>query len=360
MRFVDEFRSVRLAQGIVNRLRQQDLPPIRLMEFCGGHTHAILKFGIRQLVPPSIEMLSGPGCPVCVTSSADIDLAINLVIQNDVILTTFGDMVRVPGSRTSLQRAKAEGADVRIVYSATDALQIARGNPGRDVVFLGIGFETTAPTVAAAILAANKGNITNFKVLSLHKLCPPIMRAILEMGEVRLNGIICPGHVSTIIGSIPYEFIPRDYGIACVVSGFESVDILQTISMLVSQIAESRPGVEVSYRRAVKREGNVRALEIMDTVFQPADADWRGIGVVKDSGLKIRDEFGQFDARNHYRVKLETPLKVKGCICGEILRGVKTPPDCQLFEKVCTLENPIGPCMISAEGSCSAYYSYGA
>jgi len=360
VRFIDEFRNTKLARGIVEKLRQQDLPPIRLMEFCGGHTHAILKSGIRQLVPSSIEMLSGPGCPVCVTSNTDIDLAINLVTQNDPILTTFGDMVRVPGSHTSLQQVKAEGADVRIVYSVTDALRIAQGNPGRDVVFLGIGFETTAPTVAAAILAAGRENVRNFQVLSLHKLCPPIMKAILDIGETRLNGIVCPGHVSAIIGSAPYEFIPYDYGIACVVSGFEPVDILQAIGMLVSQMVEKRPGVEISYRRVVKREGNASALKIMDTVFQPADADWRGIGVVKDSGLKIRDEFGQFNALNHYRVELEPALEAQGCICGEILRGVKVPGDCQLFGKICTPERPVGPCMVSAEGSCSAYYSYGA
>jgi hydrogenase expression/formation protein HypD len=239
-------------------------------------------------------------------------------------------------------------------------LRVAQVNPGRDIVFLGIGFETTAPTVAAAILAADKESVTNFKVLSLHKLCPPIMRAILDIGETRLNGIMCPGHVSAIIGSAPYEFISRDYGIACAVSGFEPVDILQAIGMLVSQIVEGRPDVEIPYRRVVKREGNTSALKIMNTVFRPADADWRGIGVVKDSGLKIRDRFGQFDVLNHYRVELGPSLETKGCICGEILRGMKIPGDCLLFGKTCTPESPVGPCMVSAEGSCSAYYSYGA
>ncbi|MCD6358784.1 MAG: hydrogenase formation protein HypD [Dehalococcoidia bacterium] len=360
MKFVDEFRSVELVRGIVEKLRHSDLLSIRLMEFCGGHTHAILKFGIRQLVPSSVEMLSGPGCPVCVTSSSDVDLSVSLALDNDLILTTFGDMIRVPGSRGSLQQAKAEGADIRIVYSVIDALQIARDNPGKDVVFLGIGFETTVPTVAATVIAADKEGITNFKVLSLHKLCPPIMKEVLDAGEVRLNGIIGPGHVSAVIGSAPYEFIPRYYGMGCVVSGFEPVDILQTIAMLVDQVVENKPDVDVSYRRVVRREGNVRAQEVMNTVFQPADADWRGIGIVKDSGLRIRDEFGQFNALTYYKVRLDDQSEIKGCICGDILRGVKVPTDCRLFGKTCTPEHPVGPCMVSSEGSCAAYYVYGA
>jgi hydrogenase expression/formation protein HypD len=227
------------------------------------------------------------------------------------------------------------------------------------VVFLGIGFETTTPTVAAAVIAADKEGIRNFKVLSLHKLCPPVMKEVLDAGEVRLNGIIGPGHVSAIIGSAPYEFIPRDYDIGCVVSGFEPVDILQTIVMLVEQVVENKPAVDVSYHRVVKREGNVRAQEVMNAVFQPADADWRGIGIVKNSGLRIRDEFGQFNALNYYKVKSNFQTEIKGCICGDILRGVKVPPDCLLFGKTCTPEHPVGPCMVSSEGSCAAYYVYG-
>src|SRR4030066_1078084 len=272
------------------------------MEFCGGHTVSIMRNGIRQLLPPTVEMLSGPGCPVCITANADIDKAIALACLPDVIITTFGDMMKVPGSYSSLQQARAREADIRIVYSTQDALQIARDNPAQSVIFIGIGFETTAPTIAASILLAEKEGIKNFYVLCLSKLCPPIMKAILDLGELKLDGIVCPGHVSAIIGSRPYEFIPRDYGVACVVSGFEPLDILQCVDMLVAQIESGQPKVEIAYTRGVKPEGNKIALELMDKVFEGCDGNWRGIGVVPGSGLGLRKEYQRYDAERNFEI----------------------------------------------------------
>ena len=329
------------------------------MEFCGGHTVAIFKYGIRQVLPKTIEMVSGPGCPICVTANADLDKAIALSCIPDVIITTFGDMMKVPGSRSSLQRVKAEGADVRVVYSTTDALEIAVGNTRKSVVFLGIGFETTAPTIAASILQAGERGIRNYYVLSQHKLCPPVIRAILDSGEVKLHGLICPGHVSVIIGSHPWEFIAREYGIPCVISGFEPLDILQSVDMLVAQVENGASRVEIAYRRGVQPGGNPQALRLMDQVFEPCPAEWRGIGEVPDSGLKLKKEYQQFDAELAFDIEPGPVFEPEGCICGEILRGVKSPVDCRLFGKACTPEYPVGPCMVSSEGSCSAHYLYG-
>ncbi len=360
MKFVDEFRSSDLAKGLVHSIRHHSSKAARFMEFCGGHTVTIMKHGIRQLLPPTIEMLSGPGCPVCVTDNADLDKAIALARVPGVILTTFGDMLKVPGSHSSLQEARADGADVRIVYSTLDALQIARDNPPRPVVFLGIGFETTAPTVAASVLQADQENLRNYHVLSLHKLCPPVIKALLDSGEVRLQGLICPGHVSAVIGSNAWEFISRDYGIPCVVSGFEPLDVLQCVHMLVSQVERSESRVEIAYRRGVRPEGNRRALELMDQVFETCPARWRGMGQVPATGLRLRDAYRRFDAESAFDFDPGPTLEPKGCICGEVLRAVKTPRDCQLFGKACTPASPVGPCMVSSEGSCAAYYLYGA
>ncbi len=358
MKFVEEYRNPELAQKLIESIHRSSTKPVKLMEFCGGHTVSIFKHGIRQLLPKTIEMLSGPGCPICVTATADLDKTIALAHLPGVIITTFGDMIRVPGSYSSLQQAKAEGCDIRIVYSVQDALYIARDNPDRPVIFIGIGFETTAPTIAAAILEAGQIGVKNFYVQSLHKLCPPVMKAILDLGEVRLNGIICPGHVSAVIGSAPYRFIAEDYKIACVVSGFEPVDILLCVAMLVHQIESGQPAVEIAYRRGVKPEGNQQALKLMDTVFEPGAADWRGMGVVPASGLKLRKEYQQFDAGLNFSIHPEPSIEPKGCLCGSVLRGVVAPPECPLFRQVCTPEHPVGPCMVSAEGSCSTYYQY--
>jgi hydrogenase expression/formation protein HypD len=359
VKFVDEYRDPELGKKLIERIHRQSTKPARLMEFCGGHTVSIFKNGIRQLLPNNIEMLSGPGCPVCVTANTDLDKAIALAHLPDVIITSFGDMIRVPGSYSSLQQAKAEGCDVRVVYSVQDALNIAKDNPDKSVIFIGIGFETTAPTIAAAILQAEQEGINNFYILSLHKLCPPIMKAILDMGEVRLNGIICPGHVSSIIGSNPYQFIANAYNIACVVSGFEPVDILLCVAMLVDQIEKGQYKVENAYRRGVKMEGNQQALRLMNTVFEVGEADWRGIGIVSASGLRLKKEYRQFDAEDNFTIHPGPSREAKGCLCGSILRGISTPLDCKLFRNNCTPEHPVGPCMVSSEGSCATYYHYG-
>ena len=332
---------------------------MRFMEFCGGHTVTIFRYGIRQVLPETIEMVSGPGCPVCVTANADLDKAIALSQIPEVIIATFGDMIKVPGSRSSLQKEKANGAEIRIVYSTMDALQIAEDNPDKSVIFLGIGFETTAPTIAASILQAEERGIKNYYILSMHKLCPPVIRALLDSGEVKLHGLICPGHVSAIIGSHPWEFITRDYGIPCVVSGFEPLDILQCVDMLVAQIENGESKVEIAYRRGVHPEGNREALKLIERVFEPCPTEWRGIGEVPDSGLKLRKKYQHLDAELAFDIDPGPTYEPVGCICGDILRGVKTPADCKLFGKACTPEYPVGPCMVSSEGSCSAYYLYG-
>jgi hydrogenase expression/formation protein HypD len=359
LKYITEFRSSELGEGLVSRIQQRSKRRARFMEFCGGHTVTIFRYGIRQLLPPSIEMVSGPGCPICVTANADLDKAIALAKIPGVIITTFGDMLKVPGSYSSLEKAKAEGAEVRTVYSALDALDIAQANPPKSVVFLGIGFETTAPTIAASILQAEEKGIKNYYVLSLHKVCPPVIKALLDSGEVELQGLVCPGHVSAVIGSYPWEFIANEYNIPCVISGFEPLDILQCVEMLVEQVEKGESRVEIAYKRGVRPEGNQIALKLMERVFEPSPARWRGMGEIDSSGLKLKAEYKSFDAEIAFDIKTKPAVEHKGCICGEILRGVKTPADCRLFAKACTPENPIGPCMVSAEGSCSAYYLYG-
>ncbi|MCL0091630.1 hydrogenase formation protein HypD, partial [Dehalococcoidales bacterium] len=300
MKFIDEYHDPELGKRLIDRIHHRSAKPIRLMEFCGGHTVAVFKYGIRQLLPKTIEMLSGPGCPICVTANIDLDKAIALARLPNVIITTFGDMLRVPGSYSSLQLAKAEGSDIRIVYSVQDAVYIARDNPDKSVIFIGIGFETTAPTIAASVLQAEQERIDNYYILPLLKLCPPVMKALLDLGEVKLNGIICPGHVSAIIGSYPYQFIPKEYGISCVISGFEPLDILLSIDMLVNQIESEECKVEIAYRRGVKPEGNKQANHLMDTVFEIGEANWRGIGVVPLSGLRLRERYQRFDAERNF------------------------------------------------------------
>lgn len=359
MKFIDEYQDSKLARRLARKIAKRSTKTIKLMEFCGGHTHAILRHGIRQLLPQTVEMRSGPGCPVCVTATADLDKAIALAHLPDVIITTFGDMIRVPGSYSSLQHAKAEGADVRVVYSTVDAVEIAKANPAKPVIFIGIGFETTAPTIAASILEAQREKIDNFYILSLSKLTPPVMKALLGSGEIKLDGIVCPGHVSVIIGSHPYEFIPRDYGVACVISGFEPLDILLCIDKLVEQVEAEQPGVEVAYARGVKPEGNKRARQLMEEVFEVGEASWRGIGTVPQSGLVVRARYERFDADRAFAVSPGPAREPRGCRCGDIIRGAAAPPECKLFAKVCTPESPVGPCMVSSEGACAAYYRYG-
>ncbi|MCL2679729.1 MAG: hydrogenase formation protein HypD [Dehalococcoidia bacterium] len=353
-----EFRDSDLALAIAERIRRR-VVTARLMEFCGSHTAAILKYGIRQLLPQGVEMLSGPGCPVCVTDQADIDRAVALAQIPGIILCTFGDMLKVPGTYSTLQEARAEGADVRTVYSTLDALEIAVSNPERPVVFLGVGFETTAPTIATSIVQAKSEGIKNYSVFSLAKMCPPVMEALLAGGEIRIDGIICPGHVSAVIGSKPYEFIPRDYGIACVVAGFEPVDILQAVDMLLGQLEIEKPQVEIAYGRSVSHEGNIRAQELLAEVFEMRPARWRGVGEVSNSGYAIRADYAGFDAEKRFEIKSGPAREPAGCRCGDVLRGVITPVSCPLFGKACVPERPVGPCMVSGEGACASYYSFG-
>jgi len=358
MKYLDEFRDPKLAASLVESIHRRSTRQIRIMEFCGTHTVSIFKHGIRQLLPPTIEMLSGPGCPICVTANVDLDWAIALASHPDLIITTFGDMLRVPGSRSSLERTKAAGGDIRIVYSTLDALQIARDNPERPVVFLGIGFETTAPTVAVSILQAREEEIANYNVLSLHKLTPPATKAVLDSGDSRLDGIIGPGHVTTVIGSRAWEFLPQEYGISCVIAGFEPLDVLQGIYTLVERIENGEPRVDNLYARSVRREGNQIALDYVNMVFEPCAADWRGMGEIPASGLGLRAEFRRFDARENYEVDPGPTEEPPGCLCGDVIRGAATPLDCPLYREACTPHNPVGPCMVSSEGTCAAYYLY--
>jgi hydrogenase expression/formation protein HypD len=358
MKYLSEYRDGSLALKMADRIRGISKKPARFMEVCGTHTVAIFKNGIREVLPQHIELVSGPGCPVCVTANRDIDKAIKLTRIPDVIVTTFGDMIRVPGSESSLKNEKSLGADVRMVYSTMDALEVARQNPDKKVVFLGIGFETTAPTIAAAVVAAEAEGIKNFLVLSSHKLLPPAMDALLSGGELDVSGFICPGHVSTVIGTAPYEVVVSQYNTPCVVVGFEPLDILQGIYMLASQIEAGEAKVEIQYTRSVSPEGNQNAMNTMFRVFEPCDAPWRGLGVIPKSGLALREAYWAFDADALFDLDVPDSAEPPGCKCGEVLRGVLTPIDCKLFRKVCTHDNPVGPCMVSSEGTCAAYYRY--
>ena len=332
---------------------------VAFMEFCGGHTHAIMQAGIRQLLPPQVHLLSGPGCPVCVTAQSDIDRVIALAQHPRVTLATFGDMLRVPGTALSLQEAAARGADVRVVYSPLDAVALARAHPNRDVVFLGVGFETTAPGVAAAVLQAQAEALPNFSVVSLHKLTPPAMRAILKSGDVRLDGVIGPGHVSAIIGWEAWRFLPQTYGLPVAVAGFEAVDILLAVLTLVRLTVEKQADVINTYGRAVLPQGNVAAQAVMQRVFRVDAAVWRGLGVLPQSGMALRAAFRAFDAWERFDVPPCASREPPGCRCGDVLRGVLTPRECALFGRVCTPETPQGPCMVSDEGACAAWYRYG-
>lgn len=358
MKYLSEFRNGAAAAQMVEQMRRRQPIPMTIMEVCGTHTVAIFRNGIRQLLPEQINLISGPGCPVCVTANRDIDWALAAARRPEVILATFGDMLKVPGSFSSLQRARAEGADIRLVYSTLDALEIARANPGRQVVFFGIGFETTAPTIACSILEAAETGLSNYFVYSVHKVMPPPMRALVESGEVNIDGFLCPGHVSTIIGSEPYQFLARDHGIPCVIAGFEPLDVLQAVDMLMAMREEGRAEVAIQYRRVVRPEGNPVALEQLYRVFEPADAEWRGMGVIPGSGLAIREEYATFDAARALQVDPGPLREHAGCRCGEVLRGVIQPPQCKLYGRVCTPENPVGPCMVSSEGTCATWYQF--
>lgn len=361
MKYLNEFRNKEIVDKLARRINDlmADIDrDITLMEVCGTHTMVIFRYGIKDLLPPRLHLLSGPGCPVCVTSNEYLDKTIAYAREDGVIIATFGDMVKVPGSKSNLAKEKSEGAQIRVVYSSLEALKIARDNPRSKIIFLGIGFETTAPTVASSILIASQEKLSNYFVLSSHKIIPPAMRALVEDGQIKIDGFICPGHVSAITGSKIYEFISRDYGIPCVVAGFEPIDVLQSISLILSQIKSVQAKVENEYKRAVTREGNLKAQSLMEEVFDLDTSNWRGIGEIEQSGLKIREKYRDFDVEKRFPISIEEPHENPECICGAILKGLKTPLDCSLFKKVCHPTHPVGACMVSAEGTCAAYYKY--
>lgn len=353
------FRDPKLARGLIDAITASDPGrPVKIMEVCGTHTVSIAKNGLRAVMPEWLTLLSGPGCPVCVTANRDIDFAVAISRVPGVIVTTFGDMMKVPGSESSLAREKADGRDVRIVYSPLDAIEIAQNEPERQVVFVGVGFETTVPLIAAAILRAQAANLDNFSVLSSHKTVPDALGALVNDPDVAVDAFILPGHVSTIIGSQPYRFLAEKYGVPGVITGFEPIDMLQGIWMLVEQLKSGRAEIEIAYRRGVEPEGNPHARALVEQVFEPVDADWRGIGVIPGTGLGIREDFSAYDASRRFEVEPCEPKEIKGCQCGDVLRGIVLPYECKLFSRACTPEHPIGPCMVSSEGSCAAYYRY--
>jgi len=359
IRHAEEYRSPEISRKLAAQIGKISRRSIRLMEVCGTHTMSIFRHGIRSVLPETISLVSGPGCPVCVTAQNEIDAFIALSEKDDVIITTFGDLLKVPGSHSSLQEERAKGRDIRMVYSAFDALDIARKNPDRNIVFPGVGFETTAPTIAASIFSAKQMELDNFFVFSAHKVVPPALFALMENKKVRIDGFILPGHVSVIIGTNAYLPFFERHGIPCVIAGFEPADILQSVLMLVSQIESHVSKLENAYPRAVSSQGNGKAMEMMGKVFETADAGWRGLGVIPQSGLEIREKFADFDARKKFKIQnSKFKIQKNGCICGEILTGLKEPPECSLYKKICTPMNPVGPCMVSSEGTCAAYYRY--
>jgi len=358
LKYIEEYRDSELAQKLIHKIKTASRRPIRLMEVCGTHTVSIFRSGIRSVLPETIALLSGPGCPVCVTDQKEIDAFIELSRIDDVIVTTFGDLIRVPGTISSLEKERAEGRDIRVVYSTFDALEVAQKHPDKQVVFLGVGFETTAPTIAASIQQAARLKVENYAVISAHKLVPPALETLMDMEDVNIDGFILPGHVSVIIGLDAYRPFFEKYKTPCVAAGFEPADILQAISMLTEMIETGRPGLENAYPRAVTNEGNAKARQILNDIFEPADASWRAIGTIALSGLKIRDEFAAHDALKRFDIQVPDSKIPAGCICGEILIGKKVPPECKLFRKVCTPMDPVGPCMVSTEGTCAAYYKY--
>ena len=356
MKYIDEFRDRRLIDKMARQIRDtvDDGRAYNFMEVCGTHTMAIFRFGLRDILPGNINLISGPGCPVCVTPNEFIDKAIALARRKEIIIATFGDLFKVPGSRSSLEKERSRGRVIKMVYSSIDALELAKKYTDKEVVFLGVGFETTAPTVAQSIIAARKARIKNYSVLCGHKTMPEALKALTEDPGLVIDGFLLPGHVSAIIGVKPYGFLPRRLK-RCVITGFEPLDILQAILMLLKQ---KSPKVEIQYTRIINKNGNAIARRAMMKVFEKAHSAWRGIGEIKDSGLNIKKEFSNFDAESKFKPKI-APVKVnKACICGDVIKGVKTPLDCRLFGRMCNPERPVGACMVASEGTCAAYYKY--
>ena len=358
MKFVDEFRNEELAKSLVKKLQKYRSLDINIMEVCGTHTMSIFRYGIRSILPKNINLISGPGCPVCVTPQSYIDAALELASRSDVIIATFGDMMRVPGKKSSLLKKKADGADVRIVYSPMDAIIIAKNNPDKKVIFLSVGFETTTPMTAITTMEAKKKGVSNLLFLTAHKIVPPAMEALVQDKELNLDGFLLPGHVSAVIGTKPYEFLSEKHSIPAVVAGFEPTDILQGIISLINMIYKKEHQITNEYRRIVKAEGNTVAVKYLDEVFDVVDTRWRGIGVIPNSGYIFNKKFEEFDALKHFEIEYEEYDGSPGCRCGEILKGKITPLECPLFKRACTPENPVGSCMVSSEGTCAAFYRY--
>ncbi len=369
MKYVDEFRAKNTAQKLAGAIatEAEDGRRYHLMEFCGGHTHAIFRYGVQDLLPSNVRLVHGPGCPVCVLPISRIDMAINMADQYGVTLCTYGDMLRVPASkRKSLLKAKAEGADIRMVYSTQDALNIAKSDPNKQVVFFAIGFETTTPPTAVAIKQAKALGLENFSVFCNHVLTPAAIQNILESPEVRelgtvsLDGFLGPSHVSAIIGSQPYEFFAEEFQRPVVIAGFEPLDVMQSILMLIRQLNEGRFDVENEYTRVVTPQGNIKAKTLVAEIFELRRSfEWRGLGLVPYSALRIKKPYQHYDAEKRFPIKEVPASDIKGCECPAILRGVKRPTDCKLFGTICTPENPMGSCMVSSEGACAAYWTYG-
>ena len=359
MKYVDEYRNRNLVLALTNKLHTLTSAPVRIMEVCGTHTMSIFRHGIRKMLPGQIELISGPGCPVCVTPSSVIDAFVELAGRSDVIITTFGDMIRVPGSNGSLADARAEGADVRIVYSPMDALAIAAKEPEQMVVFLSVGFETTTPTIGATILAAEQQERNNFFIFPANKVMPPPLDTLMQDPRLKVDGLLCPGHVSIIAGADSFRPLVDKYGLACAVAGFEPVDILLAILAVVEQVQSGKPRVENCYGRAVTRHGNTRAQALVTTIFTPVDSEWRGLGTIPASGLALRPRYGAFDITKKLDIRVAPSSEPRGCRCGEVLKGICMPKQCPLFGSRCTPANPVGPCMVSSEGTCAAWHRYG-
>ncbi len=356
---LNDFRDPTLARELIEAIEQLgERRSVNLMEVCGTHTVSIGRYGLRNAMPTGLKLLSGPGCPVCVTSNHDIDAAIAMTKVDGAIVTTFGDMIRVPGSTTTLGAAKAAGADVRVVYSPLDALNVARENPGRPVIFIGVGFETTTPVVGASIQMAAEQGLSNYYVYAAHKSTAPALEAIANDPETKVDGFILPGHVSTVTGVAPYRFLAEKYKTPGVVTGFEPVDILNGIARLMVMVDRGEAAIENAYARGVQTDGNPAAQAIIADVFEPCDAVWRGLGTIPASGMAIAEKYAAHDAMKAFDPAVEPTRETRGCRCGDVLRGAIAPNDCPLFGRACTPENPVGPCMVSSEGSCAAYWRY--
>ena len=359
MKYYDEYRDGASARALVADLRKVVTRPMRIMEVCGSHTMAIFRNGLRSIFPDGLELISGPGCPVCVTSASHMDAFIAMADRPGVRVAIFGDLFRVPGSNGSLANASSRGAKVDIVYSPIDALDLAARHPQELVVFLGVGFETTTPTIAATILAARNRNISNFAVFATQKTVPPALTALLDDPQLQLDGLLCPGHVSAIIGAGAYVPFAAKYHIACVIAGFETTDLLTSLIMLAQQIGAGEARVENAYGRVVSWDGNARAQQMVAEIFEPCDTEWRGLGLIPGSGLKIREKYREFDAEARLHITLPPAGEPKGCRCGDILKGISNPRQCPLFGNRCTPASPVGPCMVSSEGTCAAFHKYG-